>query len=430
MAKSLAAWNPLGKQIDLDNQSYDCVDVPKSWAEYLTDKPWQQSFAWGNAKDIWYNIPGTYWDKIAKGGEVRPGDVVCMSGAIGGGYGHIAVVIEVIGNNIKVLQQNTFTQQAVYTGVYDKNASYIQGYLRPKVPFTVGIEATLQKFQRVLGTDVTFYRQGASRSAALMSTDSVPGGKLVPGETYDFKGFVRGESVDGNNIWFVGMYSGGYAWSGGFTDTGTHDLPQIATDVVTPPTPTPTPTPTPEPTPTPTPQPSTFTPDSSLVTEVVASPNFIEQTADPQYIVVHQWDDPAKKPSYAGVIAHFLKTDPGIAPHYVVDDNHITQTVQESKRAQHAGPKGNDHYGIEFDPNGGEKMYARGRALIADMRKRTGKELPLKGHSEFMATTCPKYIDMARLEPTTEQPTPTDLEARVAKLEDFRDKVIQFFKNQ
>ena len=265
------------------------------------------------------------------------------------------------------------------------------------------------------------------RRAPVVAPDNVI--RLISaGETLTMDGWIQGMSVDGNNVWF--RTAGGYAWSGGFTDTGTHDLPQIATDVVTPPTPTPTPTPTPEPTPTPTPQPSTFTPDSSLVTEVVASPNFIEQTADPQYIVVHQWDDPAKKPSYAGVIAHFLKTDPGIAPHYVVDDNHITQTVQESKRAQHAGPKGNDHYGIEFDPNGGEKMYARGRALIADMRKRTGKELPLKGHSEFMATTCPKYIDMARLEPTTEQPTPTDLEARVAKLEDFRDKVIQFFKNQ
>ncbi len=228
MAKSLQEWNPLGKgPIDLDNQSYDCVDIPKSWAEYLTGKSWQTSFCWGNAKDLYNNCPTTYWDKIPRGSqEPKPGDVVVMSGAIGGGYGHTGVVIEVIGGNIKIVQQNTFTQQAPYTGVYDKNASYIIGYLRSKVAFTVGIAAALAGYQRITN-DVVNYRNAANRGAGNLVTASLPDGKLKAGDTYDFKGFVRGEAVDGNNIWFVGMYSGGYAWSGGFTDTSTHDLADL-----------------------------------------------------------------------------------------------------------------------------------------------------------------------------------------------------------
>lgn len=229
MGKSLAEWNPLGKAAkDFDNGSFDCVDIPKWWAEYLTDKPWQTSFCWGNAKDLYNNCPTTYWSKIPRGSdEPKLGDVVVMSGVVGGGYGHTGVVIEIIGNNIKIVQQNTFTQQAPYTGLYDKNASYIIGYLRPKVAFSIGAAPIALAGNQRVTNDVVNYRQAASTSAALLVTGTITDGKLKSGETYDFKGFVRGEAVDGNNIWFVGQYSGGFAWSGGFTDTGTHDLADL-----------------------------------------------------------------------------------------------------------------------------------------------------------------------------------------------------------
>jgi len=44
-----------------------------------------------------------------------------------------------------------------------------------------------------------------------------------------FKGFVNGESVDGNNKWFVGAFTNGYAWSGAFTNTSTIGLPDLTT---------------------------------------------------------------------------------------------------------------------------------------------------------------------------------------------------------
>ena len=51
--------------------------------------------------------------------------------------------------------------------------------------------------------------------------------KFNAGETYDFKGWVKGEAVEGNDTWFVGRYTGGFAWSGAFTDTGVHDLTDL-----------------------------------------------------------------------------------------------------------------------------------------------------------------------------------------------------------
>lgn len=222
MAKSLETWKKsvFGKTIDLDNQSYDCVDVPKSWVEYLSDKPWTQSAGWGNAKDIYSFWSSTYLDRIPVGNAPKLGDIVVMNGQIGGGYGHTGVVVAVNGNNITIYQQNTFTQQPVYTGVFNGYVSYITGYLRPKVPFTVEENVALAGYQRNTVGDVVNYRDAASRSGNILQ-------KFEPNTTYDFKGFVKGEAVNGNNIWFVGRYTGGYAWSGGFTDTGTHDLPDL-----------------------------------------------------------------------------------------------------------------------------------------------------------------------------------------------------------
>lgn len=56
------------------------------------------------------------------------------------------------------------------------------------------------------------------------TTQSAEAGDPLPaGEVGNFVGWIRGELVNGNNVWFKGI-SGHWFWSGGFTDTGTHDL--------------------------------------------------------------------------------------------------------------------------------------------------------------------------------------------------------------
>jgi len=56
---------------------------------------------------------------------------------------------------------------------------------------------------------------------------------LPPNTIGDFDGWIRGEDVQGNNVWFRGQHSGDFFWSGGFTDSGTHDLADL--NPVTPP---------------------------------------------------------------------------------------------------------------------------------------------------------------------------------------------------
>jgi murein DD-endopeptidase MepM/ murein hydrolase activator NlpD len=57
---------------------------------------------------------------------------------------------------------------------------------------------------------------------------------LEPGVVANMDGWIRGESVDGNNVWFRGAVSGDFFWSGGFTDKGTHDLKDLNTAGPTP----------------------------------------------------------------------------------------------------------------------------------------------------------------------------------------------------
>lgn len=82
------------------------------------------------------------------------------------------------------------------------------------------VSAALQPFQRLLGPDAVAYRKQASGNAELIDW-------FVPGSVYDFKGFVRGDSVNGNNIWFVGLHTGGFAWSGAFTSQSTANLADL-----------------------------------------------------------------------------------------------------------------------------------------------------------------------------------------------------------
>lgn len=104
--------------------------------------------------------------------------------------------------------------------------------LNPKAPPAVS------PTQRVVGSDIVNRRIGDASSSA-------PAGEpLQPGDVGNFTHWTRGESVDGNNVWFKGT-SGDYFWSGGFVGgANTAGLPE---EVRSAPAPAPAPTPAPEP---------------------------------------------------------------------------------------------------------------------------------------------------------------------------------------
>ena len=91
---------------------------------------------------------------------------------------------------------------------------------------------SLRGFQRRGGSAGVNYRDAPNRSARIRQ-------EFPAGDILDFKGWIRGENVSDNDVWFVGRYTGGYSWSGSFDDTGTHDLDDL--------NPKPEPTPAPQP---------------------------------------------------------------------------------------------------------------------------------------------------------------------------------------
>jgi N-acetylmuramoyl-L-alanine amidase len=80
----------------------------------------------------------------------------------------------------------------------------------------------------------------------------------------------------------------------------------------------------------------TFTPDSSVVSDVIPSPNFGERNNGlaPDMIVLHY----TGMPDAEGAITRLCSAGTDVSAHYIVlEDGRIVQTVPEAKRAWHAG---------------------------------------------------------------------------------------------
>lgn len=80
----------------------------------------------------------------------------------------------------------------------------------------------------------------------------------------------------------------------------------------------------------------TFTPDSSVVSDVIPSPNFGERNKglEPDMIVLHY----TGMPDPEGAITRLCSAGTDVSAHYIVlEDGRIVQTVPEAKRAWHAG---------------------------------------------------------------------------------------------
>src|ERR1700730_15550362 len=80
----------------------------------------------------------------------------------------------------------------------------------------------------------------------------------------------------------------------------------------------------------------TFTPDSSIASDVIPSPNFGERNKGraPDMIVLHY----TGMPDVEGAIARLCTSGTEVSAHYIVlEDGRIVQCVPEAKRARHAG---------------------------------------------------------------------------------------------
>jgi len=140
--------------------------------------------------------------------------------------------------------------------------------------------------QRLVGPNGANYRSEPNANSSLLK-------EFDAGEILNFKGFVKGQDPygNGNNIWFVGAYSGGFVYSGATTDPSTNGLNDITPTAPEPPKPT-----------------YTFTKDLECVTEVkpAAIGNFAygEFPPKPEKAVIHDFGTLGKD-TYEGTLAWF-----------------------------------------------------------------------------------------------------------------------------
>lgn len=91
----------------------------------------------------------------------------------------------------------------------------------------VGKTTPVEPTQRVAGGSTVNGRSAPNTAVPVTQT-------LQPGTVADMNGWITGENVSGNTTWFRGAHSGDFFWSGGFTDTGTHDLADLNGPVIGP----------------------------------------------------------------------------------------------------------------------------------------------------------------------------------------------------
>lgn len=296
---------------------------------------------------------------------------------------------------------------------------------------------------------------GPANRRAEPTTKSATVGEGIPGgDTGEFDGWIRGESVSGNNVWFRGLFSGDWFWSGSLTDPSTKGLK----DLNSAPAPTPDPNPTPDPDPEPAYTPALVTPTAQdfpawIRYEEVIDPDATEQTNkedykhygrayDPIESHAHWWDDPEKNPTHDGVVDYLKRTN-NLSANYVTSEGRVTLMVPLNRLAYTTGSRNPYGWKTENDPaltDGGYLVMGFLHYLVEKLNpKLSGEQIRL--HSEFTSTSCSK-IDVARvrdiatrfktgaLDPSTGKPTsdPVEPEPTPGGLAELIQLAITFLK--
>ena len=149
-----AFFNQYNLQSNVGNNEVnkgECVGLASVFMDYFNIP-----HVYGNAKDIFYNAPDEYFEKILNTIDAIPqkGDIICWDGKMGGGYGHIGMDN---GNakqlTLDVFQQNDPTGSNCHVKTYNYNN--IIGWLRVK---NVGATPTPPTTEIIVGNDVSEFQ--------------------------------------------------------------------------------------------------------------------------------------------------------------------------------------------------------------------------------------------------------------------------------
>lgn len=386
----------VGQGMDFDGwYGNQCVDFSNFYVQALGLNVFGGAFTWtvGYAYQLFDAANDANFDKVLNNlsdpnQTPTQGDIVILNSNWAGGAGHVQVFDSSDANGYWCWEQNWSGQYVEHRyHNWSAIASYWTGWLIPKMFNSAPPVESLAANQRKVSTDKMNYRLAPNTSAKISKV-------FDPGDVLDLKGFVHGETVDSNDVWFVGAYTGGYVWSGGFTDTGTHDLADL-----TPTKPLPTPPLVPA---------YTFAKDLDCVTEVrpVATTNFEYGNfpIKPEMAVIHDFGTRGKD-TITSLINWFTKArDDGTSSHFAVSGKRIVQLVSLKDRAYHAGKIGNNYIGIETDPAQDPETIESAKSLLKELKVKYGYQFPLIEHNQIMSTSCGDDVDLANYDITLVEP--------------------------
>ncbi len=382
-----------GKALDYDKMySVQCVDFFNYYYQFLTGRnPYSDGYGVAGAKDLW-NVPTSRFTKIANNPNdpnqyPSAGDILIYGV---GQYGHVNVCLGADNKGLTTIGQNENNRNDP-TQIITRNWSTIVGSLKliGWLSFNGFTTSTVNPDQRIVGNNGVNCRDKASTAGNIVKEGE-------PGEVLTFKGFVIGENVSGNDKWFVGAFSGCYAWSGAFTNPSTAGLPDI------------TPVTIPAPVQPPVEPPYSFEKELDCVTKVVpANSNNLQRgnfPAAPEKAVIHDFGTLGKD-TYEGTLAWFQNPKAVVSAHFVISGKNIVQMVSLKDRAYHAGPNGNSFVGIETDPLQDKDTIESARKVLTELKAKYGYQLPLIKHSQIMTTACGDDVDLQKYDITVVPPT-------------------------
>jgi hypothetical protein len=295
-----------------------------------------------------------------------------------------------------------FSGTFFHSSAFDDSGTHdLQDLTPAPAPVVIGAQ------QRKVGAATIRYRKEANTSADIIE-------EFEAGAVLNFSAFKHGQKIDGNDIWFKGALSGGYAWSGGFEDQSTSGLPEEATSV---------PSPAPVPTPAPAPEKYSFTKDFDFVEYIPAAIGKFQYgnfPSKPEKVVIHQFGTVGIDTIGSTINTFTNPTAREASAHFIVSGKRIVQMVSLKDRAYHAGRIGNNWVGIETDPAQDAETIASTKKLLAALKEKYGYELVKTLHKDVpeASTNCGASITLSKYDldtpiivvpVTPTEPTPTDI---------------------
>lgn len=118
-----------GKGVDFDGwYGFQCMDLYQQYNKEVVGGPHIPA----NASDVWTNYPVNLYQRITNepNNFPNPGDVVIWNNNVGGGYGHIAVVVDATSISFTSFDQNW--PPGSVSHLQNHNYNNVLGWLRPQ----------------------------------------------------------------------------------------------------------------------------------------------------------------------------------------------------------------------------------------------------------------------------------------------------------